>query len=167
MPAKSDGFLKRTEQCCPQCREIIPAAYAEDNPFPEFPCPSCGALINISSLKANALTANIERADKRLNASLEVSYNNYNEFITEYTRNVSRGGIFINTRRHHEIGEIVDLSLAVPGLDNPLNIKGEVIHIKIHNVQNENAGIGVKFLDIDWESRKALIEFIKFRSNFR
>lgn len=167
MTAKSDGIFKRIEQYCPQCREIIPASYAEQNPFPEFPCPSCGALIDISSLKNNELTANNERTDGRLNASLKVSYNSYNEFITEYTKNVSRGGIFINTRRHHEISEIVDLSLIVPGLDNPLNIKGEVIHIKIHNVPDEDAGIGIKFMDIDSESRKALIEYIKSRNDFK
>ena len=167
MPAKSDGVFKRTEQFCPQCREIIPASYAEQNPFPEFPCPSCGALIDISSLKDNELTANNERTDGRFNASLEVSYNSFNEFITEYSKNVSRGGIFINTKRHHDIGEIVDLSLIVPGLDDPLNIKGEVIHIKIHNVPDEDAGIGIKFVDIDSESRKALIEFIKSRNAFK
>ena len=167
MPVKSDGVFKRIEQHCPQCREIIPASYAEQNPFPEFPCPSCGALIDISSLKNTELTANNERTDGRFNASLKVSYNSYNEFITEYTKNVSRGGIFINTRRHHEISEIVDLSLIVPGLDNPLNIKGEVIHIKIHNVPDEDAGIGIKFIDIDSESRKALIEFIKSRNDFK
>jgi type IV pilus assembly protein PilZ len=167
MPAKSDGVFKRIEQHCPQCREVIAASYAEENPFPEFPCPSCGALIDISSLKNNELTANDERTDGRFNASLKVLYNSYNEFITEYTTNVSRGGLFINTKRHHEISETVDLSLIVPGLDKPLNIKGEVIHIKIHNVPDEDAGIGIKFIDIDSESRKALIEYIKFHNDFK
>lgn len=167
MPVKSDGVFKKVEQHCPQCREIIPASYAEENPFPEFPCPSCGVLIDIPSLKNTVLTANDDPTDGRFNASLKVSYNSYNEFITEYTKNVSRGGIFINTRRHHEISEIVDLSLIVPGLDNPLNIKGEVIHIKIHNVPDEDAGIGIKFIDIDSESRKGLIEFIKSRNDFK
>ena len=167
MPSTSDGVFKRIEQHCPQCGMIIPAAYAEQIPFPEFPCPSCGAMLDISSLKKNELLANNERNDGRCNASLMVSYDSYNEFISEYTRNVSRGGIFINTKRHHEISEIVDLSLAVPGLDHPLKIKGEVIHIKIHNVPDEAAGIGIKFIDIDSESRKALIEFMKCRNDIR
>jgi type IV pilus assembly protein PilZ len=167
MPAESERVIKRTEQHCPKCREIIPASYAEENPFPEFPCPSCGALIDISSMKENEPTAYNERTDGRLNSSLKVSYDSYNEFITEYTKNVSKGGIFINTRRQHEIREIVDLSLAVPGLDTPLKIKGEVIHIEIHDVSDEDAGIGIKFTDIDPESRKALIEFIKSHDDFK
>ena len=167
MPAKSDGVFNRIELHCPQCKEIIPASYAEQNSFPEFPCPSCCALLDTSSLKTEELTTDNERTDGRLNAALKVSYNSFNEFITEYTKNVSRGGIFINTRRRHEVSEVVDLSLIVPGLDNPLNIRGEVIHIKIHNVPDEDAGIGIKFKDIDSESRKALIEFMKSRNNFK
>ena len=139
MPAKSDGVFKRIVKHCPQCREIIPASYAEKNPFPEFPCPSCGALVEISSLKKHTLTANHERAEGRFNASLKVPYNNY----------------------------LADLALIVPGLDNPLNIKGEVIHIRIHNVSDEGAGIGIKFIDIDSESRKSLIEFTKTRNDFK
>jgi len=165
MPAKSDKAFRSIEQLCPRCRKVIPASYAEQNPFPEFPCPSCGALIDASTLKNNEPSANNKRTDGRFNASLKVSYKSYNEFITEYTKNVSRGGLFINTKRPHEIGEIVDLSLIVPGLDNPLNIKGVVVHIKIHNVPDEDAGIGVKMLDIDAKSRKALIDFIKSRSD--
>ncbi len=167
MPAKSDEVFKRIEQRCPRCKEIIPASYTDEDPLPEFPCPSCGALLDISSLKGHPLTAKNERADGRVNASLKVSYESFNEFISEYTRNVSRGGIFINTKRHHEVGEIVDLSLVVPGLDDPLNIKGEVIHIKIHNLPDEDKGIGIKFIDIDSKSRKGLIEFIKSRNDLR
>lgn len=157
--------LKRIKQECPQCGEIIADTYIEQNPFPEFPCPSCGALIDTSSLKSLEFTAEDERGEKRINATLKVSYDSYNEFITEYTKNVSKGGIFINTKRDHKINEIVDLSLIVPGIDRPFLIKGEVVHIKIQNVPDEDAGVGVKFLEMDPESRKALIDFIKTYNN--
>jgi type IV pilus assembly protein PilZ len=153
--------LKRNKQECPQCGEIITDAYIEQNPFPEFPCPSCGALIDTFSLKNLEFAAENERAEERFSATLKVSYDSYNEFITEYTKDVSKGGIFINTKRHHEVNEIVDLSLVVPGIDKPLVIKGEVIHIKIQNVPDEDAGVGIKFIEIDPESRKALIAFMK------
>lgn len=167
MLINSDEVFKRKKQQCPECGEIITDAYIEQNPFPEFPCLSCGALIDTSSVKLLELAAKDERRDERFNASIKVSYNSFNEFITEYTKDVSKGGIFINTKRRHEINDIVDLSLIVPGLDKPLIIKGEVVHIKIHNVPDEDAGIGVKFLDIDSESRKALIDFIKLQNDFK
>jgi len=157
--------LKRTKQGCPQCREIITDTYIEQNPFPEFPCPSCGVLIDTSSLRNLEFAAENERAEERISATLKVSYDSYNEFINEYTKNVSKGGIFINTKRHHEVNEIVDLSLVVPGLGKPLIIKTEVVHIKIQNVPDEDAGVGVKFREIDPESRKALIDFMKTCNN--
>ena len=124
MPTISDEVFKRKKQLCPQCGKILPSAYTA-----ELPCPSCGVLIDTSSLNNSEITANNERAEERCNASLKVSYNSYNEFITEYTKNVSKGGLFINTKRHHEISEIVEISLIVPGLGRPLIIKGEVVHI--------------------------------------
>ena len=161
----NNEILKRKKLGCPQCGELLNDAYVEQNPFPEFPCPSCGSLIDTSSLKNLEFTAENERTGERISATLEVSYDSYNEFITEYTKDVSKGGIFINTKRHHEVNEIVDLSLIVPGFDEPLIIKGEVVHIKIQNVPDEDAGVGLKFIEIEPESRKALIDLIKSYNN--
>ncbi len=167
MLINSDEVFKREKQQCPECKGVITDAYIEQNPFPEFPCPSCGALIDISSVKHIELPAENERREKRFNASLKISYKSFNEFITEYTKNISKGGTFINTKRSHEINDIVDLSLEVPGFNKPLIIEGEVIHINIHNVPDEDAGIGIKFLNIDSESRKALINFMKIQNAFK
>ena len=163
MLVRSDDSFKRKKHQCPHCREIISELYIEQNPFPEFPCPSCSALIEAASLNNLELSTKDERRDERFDASLKVSYNSFNEFITEYTTNVSKGGIFINTKRHHEMNEEVELALTVPGLDNPLIIKGKVVRIKIHNVPEDEAGIGVQFTDMDATSRKALIEFINYQ----
>ncbi|MDH4233285.1 MAG: PilZ domain-containing protein [Nitrospirota bacterium] len=160
----SDIVIKRVRHQCPQCEVIIPEAYIEQNPFPEFPCPSCGKLIDTVYLKNVDLHIKDERKDERFNAALKISYTSYNEFISEYTKDVSNGGMLINTKRHHEVNDIIDLSLNVPGLDTPIKIKGEVVRVKIHNVKDEDAGIGVKFIEIDTESRKALIDFIRMQN---
>jgi len=167
MNKQSDEVFKRKNHQCPECRGVIPEAYIEQNPFPEFSCPSCGALIATPSIKDVEFIAHDERTEERFYATLKVSYSSYNEFITEYTRDVSKGGIFIKTKRRHKINEIVDLSLDVAGLVKPLKIKGEVVHIEIQNVPEEEAGIGVKFLDIASESRQALIDFIKFQKDIK
>jgi type IV pilus assembly protein PilZ len=164
MFAKSDSIYKRRQQQCPECRKIISAEYIEQNPFPEFPCPHCGTLIDTATLENIESASQDERKEDRLNVSLQVSYNSYTEFITEYTKNVSRGGIFINTKRHYEVGETVELALFVPEMERPVKIKGEVAHVKTHNIPDEDSGIGVNFVDIDPESRTALVDFIKSRS---
>jgi uncharacterized protein (TIGR02266 family) len=166
MSTKSGEFFRRKKLQCPQCGGIISDVFIKQNPFPEFPCPSCHALISASSLRDMEFEADNQRVDERLNATLKVSYKSYPEFITEYTKDVSNGGMFINTKRHHEINEIVEFSIHVPGLERPLIFRGEVVHIKIHNVPDENAGIGIKFLDIDSGSRKSLIDYIKSQKDF-
>ena len=167
MSLKSDEIFKRKKHQCPECGEIISDEYIEQNPFPELPCPSCNFLISAVSIRDLEFPSKDERIEERLNTKLMVSYNNYDEFITKYTRDVSKGGTFIYTNRHHIINEIVELSLDVPGLNRPLIIKGEVVHVKIQNVPDEDAGIGVKFLDIDAESRKVLVEFIKLQKDLK
>ena len=123
-----------------------------------------GVVVDTVSLKNIEFPFKDERKEERFNAALKITYNSYDEFITEYTKDVSNGGMLINTKRHHEINEIVDLSLTIPGLDTPIKIKGEVVRVRIHNVKDEDAGIGIKFIDIDSESRKALIAFINIQN---
>jgi uncharacterized protein (TIGR02266 family) len=106
-------------------------------------------------------TLNERRAEERCPASLRVSYKTYDEFIENYTTNVSRQGMFIGTRHRHKVREHVDLFLHVPGLDDPIRLIGEIAHVTADNVEDEDAGVGVKFIDIDDKSRQILISFIK------
>jgi uncharacterized protein (TIGR02266 family) len=101
------------------------------------------------------------RVEERSPASLKVSYKTYSEFIENYTNNVSRRGMFIGTRHRHKAQERVDLFLHVPGLDDPIRIIGEIAHITTDDVKDEDAGVGVRFVDIDDKSRQILIDFIK------
>ncbi len=155
----------RKKHICPKCTKEIPEAFLEQNPFPEVPCPSCGNLVASMTIGSEEYAAADQREFPRCRASLKINYSSFSEFITEYTRNVSRGGMFINTKRHHEINETVDIQLHVPGIDQPLNIACEVIRVHIHNVPDDEAGIGVKFIDMDDQSRRALITYIKTLEN--
>jgi len=151
---------KRKKYQCPHCREFVEESYLEKNPFPEIPCMSCGSMISTGTVKEIELRAPNERAEPRYPVSLKVTYTSYDDFILEYTKNVSRQGMFIKTRRPHEVHDRVDLSLQVPGLPDAIHIVGEVVRVCIHNTSDEDAGIGIKFIDIDEKSRQALISFI-------
>lgn len=150
---------------CPHCKEIISGAYIEHNPFPEIPCTSCGSLISIEQLRGVGRTSHDKRTERRCPAALRVSYKTFDEFIDEYTKNVSRRGMFIRTKRHHATGEIAELLLHVPELPHPVRIKGEIVHVELNAKREEDCGVGVKFIDIDEQSREALISFIKSREN--
>jgi len=150
---------------CPHCKEILIDAYLEQNPFSEVPCSSCGSLVTIKRLRDDDDSFVDQRTEKRCPVSLKVTYSTFNEFMDEYTKNVSRQGMFIRTKRHHEIHEIAELLLHVPGLSQPVRIKGEIVHVKLHAPREEDCGIGIKFTDIDDQSREALIAFINTRED--
>lgn len=107
-----------------------------------------------------------KRTEPRCAVSLRVSYKTFDEFMDEYTKNVSRRGMFIRTTRPHKLHEIAELDLYVPELPDPIRIKGEIVHVNLNAPRAEDSGVGIKFLDIDDQSREALISFIKSRDNF-
>lgn len=153
--------FQRRKHSCPHCGKVIDDSYIAMNPFPEIPCPSCSRLVSTSALMNVVQNAENERAEPRCPVSLKVAYESFNEFITEYTRNVSQGGMFISSKRKHHAGEIVDLSLSVPGIDRPLRITGEVVRVSPEGISPDGAGIGIKFRDMDAESRQILVNYIR------
>ena len=148
---------------CPDCKEILIDAYLEQNPFAEVPCPSCGSLVTIRRRSGTEDSFADQRIEKRCPVSLKVSYKTFDDFMDEYTKNVSQRGMFIRTRRPHAIHEITEILLHVPELPNPVRIKGEIVHVKRNAQREEDCGVGIKFIDIDEQSREALISFIKSR----
>ncbi len=157
----SEQTVKREEYRCPHCNDIINAAYIKQNPLSEIPCPSCSSLIDMSSIVKKEFYYSDERTDKRCNIILKVTYQDYDKFITEYTKNVSNGGMFLNTNKRYEKGSKVSLFLHVPGLEEPLKILGEIVHVNFSDYNDENNGVGIKFIDINELSRQALIKYIR------
>ncbi len=88
------------------------------------------------------------RNDLRRPIELKVEYKRLNTFFADYTKNISRGGTFIKTRRPLPIGTEFLFKLFVPGRDEPLTIHGEVQRI-ISESDSENRdehGMAIKFV---------------------
>ncbi|OGW33654.1 MAG: hypothetical protein A2X59_01250 [Nitrospirae bacterium GWC2_42_7] len=161
----SSESVTRKQHQCPQCKEILSEVHLEQNPFPEIPCPECGSIISITSVDEVEIPHVDEREDKRCETTLKVNYTNFDNFLTEYTKNVSSGGMFIKTKVQHKIDSDICLYLHVPGLQEAIKIVAKVVHLNFLNVSDEEAGIGVQFTDIDEESRQSLIGFIRSQTN--
>jgi type IV pilus assembly protein PilZ len=74
----------------------------------------------------------LPESDDRRDASrapieLKVEYKRVNTFFADYTKNISRGGTFISTTRPLSVGTEFLFSLTVPGLGEPLRLRGKVI----------------------------------------
>ena len=91
---------------------------------------------------------NERRNDLRRPIELKVEYKRLNTFFADYTKNISRGGTFIKTRRPLPIGTEFLFKLFVPGRDEPLTIHGEVQRIigESDSSDDEEHGMAIKFV---------------------
>src|SRR3954466_2451055 len=88
------------------------------------------------------------RAD-RLQHELLVAYRTVDGFITDWAVNISRGGMFINTRNPLAIGSTVRLIISLPDAAFPFDLTGKVIRVsEFDNVQNQVPGMGIEFVDV-------------------
>ena len=80
---------------------------------------------------------------------LKVEYESQNAFFADYTRNLSRGGVFIQTEQPLALGTDFSFSLAVPERDEPFVLRGRVAWINQPKGPGApSGGMGVSFL---WE----------------
>ncbi len=89
------------------------------------------------------------RQHPRAPIDLKVDYKKLNSFFADYTKNISKGGTFIKTKRALPVGTRFLFRLTVPGRDRPFELNGEVVHA---NAAGEEPGMGIKFVwDADRE----------------
>ena len=87
------------------------------------------------------------RGGNRAPIELKVEYKRKNTFFSDYTRNISRGGTFIRTERPLPVGTEFIFALTIPGLDEPLRLKGRVQWISPPEGGDERgAGMGIEFV---------------------
>lgn len=87
------------------------------------------------------------RQDNRTPIELKVEYKRVNTFFADYTKNISRGGTFIGTTRPLDVGTEFIFALVVPGLEEPLRLRGRVIWVNaVQDSTAENPpGMGIEF----------------------
>ena len=97
---------------------------------------------------SDTATDSDRREYPRAPIELKVEYRRLNTFFADYTKNISRGGTFIKTRKPLDVGTEFLFKLQIPTLEQPIVLKGKVQWI----VSTEDAtaddppGMGIKFL---------------------
>ena len=64
-----------------------------------------------------------------------------NRYYAGLTKNISKGGIFIETRNPFAIGQIITLVISRTKIEKGVMLKGEVVHLRPE-------GFGLKFLSL-------------------
>ena len=93
---------------------------------------------------ANSKPATEGRQHTRAPIELKVDYKKLNSFFADYTKNISKGGTFIKTRKPLPIGTRFLFKLTVPRRPEPFELLGEVVWSK---GDGEEPGMGIRFID--------------------
>jgi type IV pilus assembly protein PilZ len=105
------------------------------------------------------------RADTRRPIELKVEYKKLNTFFADYTKNISRGGTFIKTRRPLPIGTEFLFKLFVPGRTEPLTIHGQVQRIvtdvDVDGDGTPDEGMAIKFIYREGDTQAEIAEIVE------
>ncbi len=103
-----------------------------------------------------------KRQNDRLQHELLVAYRTVDGFITDWAVNISRGGMFINTRNPLALGSTVKLIISLPDAAFPFDLTGKVIRVsEFDNAQNQVPGMGIEFVDVDNEKQERIERFVE------
>jgi type IV pilus assembly protein PilZ len=83
------------------------------------------------------------RRELRAPIELKVDYKKLNSFFADYTKNISKGGTFIKTKKPLPIGTRFLFKLTVPQRTDPFELLGEVVWSQN---DGEEPGMGIRFI---------------------
>src|SRR5882672_348225 len=88
------------------------------------------------------------REGGRAPIELKVEYKRLNTFFADYTKNISKGGTFIKTRKPLDIGTEFVFKLCVPTLADPIALNGKVQWVVKEGEEGpgESPGMGIRFV---------------------
>ncbi len=83
------------------------------------------------------------RIAPRAPIELKVEYRKVNSFFADYTKNISKGGTFIKTKKPLPVGTQFLFKLTVPHRENPFELLGEVAWAR---AEGDDPGMGIRFV---------------------
>ena len=102
------------------------------------------------------------RRSARVHHELAVAYRSVGGFLSDWATNISRGGIFINTRHPLAVGTVVKLIIQLPGTAFPFDVVGRVTRVDPWEGEVSVApGMGIEFTDMDASKRDRLEAFVE------
>jgi uncharacterized protein (TIGR02266 family) len=103
-----------------------------------------------------------QRRAVRLHHEIPVAYRSVGSFLTDWATNISRGGMFINTRKPLAVGTDVKILVQLPGTAFPYQLEGRVTRVtEYDNHANMVPGMGIEFTDVDDAKRRDIETFVE------
>jgi Tfp pilus assembly protein PilZ len=83
-----------------------------------------------------------EKRAPRKSCQISVKYRTFDRVYSDHIMNISRSGVFIETRRPIFVGEEILMDFKIEGINKTLRIPGKVVHAS-------NRGVGIEFKNVD------------------
>ena len=90
--------------------------------------------------KQHSLTINKRKSDRKL-CDISINYASKNRIYSDKITDISKNGLFIETKGYLKIGEEVALCFNLPGYDRPFKFKGKI-------VRSNQRGYGIEYKEI-------------------
>lgn len=106
------------------------------------------------------------RKHPRTPLSLLVQYrsSSFEDFLAEYSVNLSPGGIFIRTDVPHELGAMLYLQFFLSDGSRLIEGLGRVVHVNAPGQRGVDPGMGIEFLNLEDDSREVIEEICKAKA---
>ncbi len=104
-----------------------------------------------------------QHARHHLEAEIEIGDGFTGGELTFDSHDVSKGGLFLKSDLLFEVGETFWISFAFPGTEMAVRTRGQVVWVKRNPDENDptdQAGMGVKFLDLSEAEQAALDAYL-------
>lgn len=100
-----------------------------------------------------------------LNVLVQFRFRTFDDFLAEYSLNISPGGIFIQTQTPREQGAIVYFQFALQDGSPLIEGMGQVVRVNAPPGEpHRPSGMGVEFMNLDDESASLIAEICAQRT---
>ena len=103
------------------------------------------------------------RREPRFEKIFRVAFESPNDLLSEYTQNISQGGMFVLTDTPPALGTTVEVNILIPEIMRVIHVNGQVVHILNREDAlrlGQKAGIGIQFERFSGPDEIAFSNFI-------
>jgi len=102
------------------------------------------------------------RKDARFEVKIKVDYSTKDIFVSNYVTNLSKGGVFIETKTPLPVQSEIRLTFILPEFNVKIEAKGKVVWT--YDVKKGTSkvvsGMGIKFTDLSPENKAKIEEYL-------
>ncbi len=103
-----------------------------------------------------------KRNMNRAPIEVRVEYRTVGSFLSDWTANISQGGVFIQSTNPFKIGTSVRLVFSLPGIPLLFDLNGEVKWVQtVATDEHPVPGMGIEFVHIDETIQKRIDGYVK------